>query len=60
MQRITINKSKQIHKTHMVKNITLSVNDEIAEQMNEYPEVNWSEVARQAIITYISHRNHKV
>lgn len=29
-------------------NITLSVPEEIKEVMNKHPEMNWSEVARQA------------
>ena len=43
----------------MVKNVTLSVGDEIAEKMKEYPEVNWSEIARKAIIEYITQRKHR-
>lgn len=30
-------------------NITVSVDDELKEQMDEHPEINWSEVTRQAI-----------
>ena len=43
----------------MVKNITVSVGDEIAEKMKEYPEVNWSEITRTAIIEYLKHRTHR-
>lgn len=30
-------------------NITLAVTDEIKKKMNSFPEINWSEIARQAI-----------
>ena len=30
-------------------NITLSIPDELKEEMNEFPEINWSEVARSSI-----------
>ena len=30
--------------------ITLSISDEIYEQMKKHPEIKWSEVARQSII----------
>lgn len=30
-------------------NITLSVPEELKRKMDEFPEINWSEVARQAI-----------
>ena len=30
-------------------NITLSVPEELKKKMDEFPEINWSEVARQAI-----------
>lgn len=29
--------------------LTLSIPEEIREKMREFPEINWSEVARQAI-----------
>ena len=31
-------------------NITLSVPSELKKRMDEFPEINWSEVARQAIV----------
>lgn len=37
----------------MVKNITLSLPDEIGKVMAEFPEVNWSAVARDAIESYV-------
>ena len=40
----------------MVKNITLSVSDELSDQMKAYPEVNWSGLARQSIINYLEQR----
>ena len=30
-------------------NITLSVSEDLKKKMDEFPEINWSEVARQAI-----------
>lgn len=30
-------------------NITLSVSEELKKRMEQFPEINWSEVARQAI-----------
>ncbi|MHA1783999.1 MAG: hypothetical protein ACTSVY_09755 [Candidatus Helarchaeota archaeon] len=30
-------------------NITLSIPDELKKEMNEFPEINWSEVARASI-----------
>lgn len=30
-------------------NITLSIPEELKKEMEEFPEINWSEVARQAI-----------
>jgi len=30
-------------------NVTVSVDDTLKEQMDDHPEINWSEVARQAI-----------
>lgn len=30
-------------------NVTVSVDDSLKAQMNDHPEINWSEVARQAI-----------
>ena len=30
-------------------NITLSIPDDLKEEMNKFPEINWSEVARASI-----------
>ena len=30
-------------------NVTISVDDSLKNQMDDHPEINWSEVARQAI-----------
>lgn len=30
--------------------LTLSIPEEVKEKMKEFPEINWSEVARQAIL----------
>jgi len=32
-----------------IPNVTVSIDDSLKEQMNDHPEINWSEVARQAI-----------
>ena len=42
----------------MTKNITLSIPDEIANQMDSMPEVNWSSVARTSITQYIEMRKN--
>lgn len=31
-------------------NLTLSIPDDLKAKMNRFPEINWSEVARQAIM----------
>lgn len=36
-----------------MKNVTLSIPDEIYRRMEEYKEVRWSEVVRRAILDYI-------
>ena len=49
------------HSSHgdtMPKNITLSVSDEVANQMDTMPEVNWSAVARTCIMQYIEVRKN--
>lgn len=40
----------------MPKSISIYIPDELIEKMDEFPEVNWSEIARQAIENYISRR----
>ena len=40
----------------MPKNLTISIPDELAKKMEEFSEVNWSEVARKAFQKYIEHR----
>lgn len=37
------------HITHKMTNITLAVSNELKEEMDKFPEINWSEVARAAI-----------
>ncbi len=37
------------HITHKMVSITLSVSKELKEEMEAFPEINWSEVARDAI-----------
>ena len=34
-------------------NITFSVDDDIHKKMKEYPEVKWTEVLRQSIVSYL-------
>lgn len=38
------------------RNVTISITDELANEMKDYPEVNWSELCRQAIKNYIQDR----
>jgi len=42
----------------MTKNITLSLSDDLATQMEAMPEVNWSSVARTCIIQYVEVRKN--
>ena len=35
--------------THSMVSITLSVPEEMKDEMEKFPEINWSEVARQSI-----------
>jgi len=41
----------------MAKNITLSIPDELAEKISQFPEVNWSSVARGCIENYVETRS---
>jgi hypothetical protein len=38
------------------RNLTISLPDELAKEMENYPEVDWSEVCRQAIEKYVKMR----
>lgn len=40
----------------MTKNITISVPDDLAKEMETFPEINWSEVARQAFWNVVKGR----
>lgn len=42
----------------MTKNITLSMPDEMAKEMEKMPEVNWSAVARKCIERYMERRQN--
>jgi hypothetical protein len=42
----------------MVKNITLSLSQDLADQMDALPEVNWSQVARTCIQHYLTQRRN--
>jgi len=37
-------------------NITLSISKELKNEMDNFPEVNWSQVTKTAIIAYIEKR----
>ena len=41
----------------MPKNVTIYLSDEIAGKMEKYPEVNWSEICRKAVVEYIDTRS---
>lgn len=41
----------------MPKNVTIYIPEEIAEKMEKYPEVNWSEVCRRAVTDYMATRS---
>ena len=41
----------------MGKNVTIYLPDEVAEKMEKFPEVNWSEICRQAILDYVETRS---
>ena len=40
----------------MTKNLTISIPDDLKAEMDKYHEVNWDEVARNAIKSYIKIR----
>jgi len=40
------------------KNVTIYLPDEIAGKMEKYPEVNWSEICRKAVVDYVDTRSH--
>jgi hypothetical protein len=42
----------------VVKNITLSLSQDLANQMATFPEVNWSQVARTCIQRYLTQRRN--
>ncbi len=44
----------------MAKNITLAITKELGEQMDLFPEVIWSAVVRQGIMSYIAQRKLKM
>jgi len=41
----------------MGKNVTIYLPDDIAEKMEKFPEVNWSEICRKAIVDYVETRS---
>lgn len=41
----------------MGKNITIYISSNIAEEMEKFPEVNWSEVCRKAVTEYVETRS---
>ena len=40
----------------MAKNLTLSIPDDLSNEMEKLPEINWSQIARNAISEYITLR----
>jgi len=40
----------------MVRNLTIRIDDETSKKMDKFPEVNWSQVARDAIKKYVASR----
>jgi len=40
----------------MGKNVTVYLPDDVAEKMEKFPEVNWSEICRRAVLDYIQTR----
>jgi hypothetical protein len=40
----------------MGKNVTIYLPDDVAEKMGKFPEVNWSEICRRAVLDYIQTR----
>ncbi len=40
----------------MVRNLTIRIDDETSKKMDKYSEVNWSQVAREAIKKYVASR----
>ena len=42
-----------LHNIHMA-HITLSIPDDLYKKMKEYPEIKWSEIARNAIKEYLA------
>mgnify|MGYP000018974949 CR=1 FL=1 len=38
-----------------MENITIAISEELAKQLQHYPEVRWEEIAKQAIIKYLKH-----
>ena len=41
----------------MGKNLTIYLPDDVADKMEKFPEVNWSEICRKAVIDYINTRS---
>lgn len=44
---------------YLPRNITVSISDELAREMDAKPEINWSEVCRQCISKYVGKRNEE-
>ena len=47
--------SHRIKKFEKMANITLSIPEDLKKEMEEFPEINWSEVARTSIKQKIAH-----
>jgi len=44
----------------MGKNVTVYVPDNLAKEMERFPEVSWSKICRQAIMDYVNMRRKRL
>ena len=56
--RTRINPPDKQEELRTPKNVTIYLSDEIAGKMEKYPEVNWSEICRKAVVDYVDTRSH--
>lgn len=57
MQRQLIIGARRKESDNTPKNVTIYLPDEIAEKMEKFPEVNWSEICRNAVADYTQTRS---
>jgi len=50
-------KKQGMESNSMGKNVTIYLPDDVAEKIESFPEVNWSEVCRRAVLEYIQIRS---